>query len=121
MISDDEKTPPLVPRRRENGRTPPPSLTPLPAVTPLPVATPRPTLALKKPPLGRPSGALTIAEMVDQITRDVRRFATVEVERRQAELRAELAGALQTATRLGLAAIVLTLVALCAVAVNLAR
>ena len=59
--------------------------------------------------------------MVEQITRDVRRFATAELERRQGELRAEMTTAIQGANRLGLTAIVLTVLTLLVVALSVVR
>ena len=105
---DDDETPSVIPLFAESGRTPTPSvpLAPLPA--------PRPLLGRRKPPLGRPEGALTVAEMRERMSRDVGQAATSEIERRHGELRDELAAALEGARRLALAAIVMNALALVA-------
>jgi hypothetical protein len=97
MIGDNDKTPAIVPLGLDGGRTPTPRLVPA---------------MLKKPPLGRPPGAFSVAEMVERITRDVRRATLAEVERRHAELRAELAADIRAATHLGVAALVVSALAL---------
>jgi hypothetical protein len=115
MISDDDKTPSVVTLVGiEVGGTPPP------------VVTPRPVLAsLKKPPLGRPAGAFSVSEMVEQIKQEVRRAASADLERRQAELRAEvqreqdelraeLTTEIRTATGLGIAALLMNALAIVA-------
>ena len=108
MNADDDEMPSVIPLFAEIGRTPTPSvpLAPLPA--------PRPLLGRRKPPLGRPEGALTVAEMTERLSRDVGQAATAEIERRHGELRDELAAAIESARGLALAAIVMNALALVA-------
>jgi hypothetical protein len=121
MLSDDDETPPVITFALENGRRRPVLLpTPSPIVTPTPVLTPRPTLTLKKPPFGRPPGSLTITELVERVTSDVRRATLAELEHRQAELRAEIGAEIKAATSLGLAALVVNTLAIVTVLVALA-
>ncbi|HVU49670.1 MAG TPA: hypothetical protein VHL80_03225 [Polyangia bacterium] len=82
---------------------------------PLPPPTSRSQRAtLKRPPLGRPPGALTVAEMTERISRDVGRAATSEIERRHGELRLELAADVRGATGLAIAAIAMNALAIVA-------
>jgi Flp pilus assembly protein TadB len=98
MLSEDEKTPPLIPvdpdLLKSTARTP---------------------VSRKNPPVGRPPGALSIAEMVEKITEEVRRGATDEIDRKQRELRVELGAEIRGATSLGIAALVMNAVAILAV------
>jgi hypothetical protein len=130
MLSDDEETLPVI-ALGTNGHAPPvtkapPVVTPravvapLSVVAPLPTVIPRPTLTLKRPPFSRPAGALTISEMIERITKDVRRTSSNEIEGRHAELRAEIAAEVKAATGLGLAALVMNALAIVAVVVELA-
>jgi hypothetical protein len=108
MSADDDETPTVIPLFVESGRAP------APASAALPLPTPRPMLGLKKPPLGRPPGALTVAEMTERISRDVGRAATSEIERRHRELRVELAADVKGATGLAIAALVMNAIAIVA-------
>jgi hypothetical protein len=105
MIGENDKTPAIIPTGLDGGRTPTPRLQPA---------------VLKKPPLGRPPGALSISEMVDQITRDVRRATLAEIERRHTALRTELAADVRSATHLSVAAIAMNALAI-VVSLALAR
>jgi hypothetical protein len=94
MIGDDEKTPSILTPLGEAGKTP------------------RPVFALPpRPPLGRPAGALSVAELREQITREVHRAAAIELEHKAGALRAELAGEVRTATGLAIAALVMSTLA----------
>jgi len=106
MNADDDEMPSVIPLFAESGRAPTPSvpLAPLPA--------PRPLLGRRKLPLGRPEGALTVAEMTERISRDVGLAATSEIERRHGELRDELTAALESARGLALSAIVMNALAI---------
>jgi hypothetical protein len=73
MLSDDEKTPPLVTPGVDGARTPRPLY-----VVP------------RRPPAGRPPGALSFSEMVERITDEVQARATTDLERKHAALRAEV-------------------------------
>jgi hypothetical protein len=119
MQSDDDETPPVITFALENGRRRPVLLpTPSPVVTPPPVLTPRPTP--KKAPFGRPASSLTISELVERVTSEVQRATTDELERRHAELRAEIGAEIKAATSFGLAAIVMNALAIVTVVVELA-
>ena len=83
MLSDDDKTPPVMTLGTDGAKTPRPMY-----VVP------------RRPPAGRPPGALSFAEMVERITDEVQRRATADLERKHAEMRAEV-----TALRAGLAAL----------------
>jgi hypothetical protein len=124
--TDDDKTPSVIPLFLETVRTPPPilmppplrsslsdpDLTPTPVLTTLPAPTPRRDHSLKKPPFGRPAGALSVAEMTERISREVGRAATDEIDRRHGELRDALAANIKGATGLALAAIVMNALAI---------
>jgi hypothetical protein len=116
-MSDDDEMPQVIPLfipNAANGSRPALVSTPPPAPSPLPQPAPRSTLGLKKPPLGRPTGALTVAEMTERISRDVGRAATAEIERRHGELRLELASDIRGATGLAIAAIAMNAIAIIA-------
>jgi hypothetical protein len=112
MISDDEATPPLIRLPAENGHTPGPLGTPTPVLTALPVMPARSSFGPKRPPLGRPTSSLSVAELVERITQDVRRSAETALELKHAELRAELAARIRSVAGLGLAAIVMNALAI---------
>ena len=97
MISEDEKTPAVV------------------HVDVGPSLTPPPTLPRKRPPPGRLPGALSISEIVDRVTREVRERADADFERAQRALAAELTSEVRTATSLGIAAIALNVIVVFAV------
>ena len=98
MLSDDEKTPALI------------ALDPDLLKSTAPTAAPR-----KTPPAGRPAGALSISELVEKITEEVRRATVAELDRKQGELRAELGAEIRSAASLGIAALVMNAVAILAV------
>jgi hypothetical protein len=95
-------------------------VTPPEFATPMPAGAPRPTLSLKKPPFGRPPGALTITEMVERITKDVGRATSADVARRHDELRAEIAAEVNTAMSLGKTAIVMNALTIITIVLALA-
>jgi hypothetical protein len=64
----------------------------------------------RRPPPGRPPGALSLSEIVDKVTREAREHADAELERVQQRLRTELMDEVRTATGLGIAAIALNAV-----------
>jgi VIT1/CCC1 family predicted Fe2+/Mn2+ transporter len=64
----------------------------------------------RRPPPGRPPGALSISEIVERVTREARERADAELERVQQRLCAELREEVRTATGLGIAAIALNAV-----------
>jgi hypothetical protein len=64
----------------------------------------------RRPPPGRPAGALSISEIVDKVTREARARADAELEQVQQRLCAELRDEVRTATGLGVAAIALNAV-----------
>ncbi|HEY2731284.1 MAG TPA: hypothetical protein VGK52_15180 [Polyangia bacterium] len=98
MLSDDEQTPPLIAV----------DLDLLKSTAPTPVAR-------KTPPAGRPPGALSISELVEKITEEVRRGTADELDRKQRELRAELGADIRSATSLGIAALVMNAVSILAI------
>jgi hypothetical protein len=69
----------------------------------------------RRPPPGRPPGALSISEIVDKVTREARERADAELERVQQRLCAELRDEVRTATGLGVAAIALNALAVFAI------
>jgi hypothetical protein len=91
MISDEEKTPAVV--------------------TLDAIATQATALGIRRrPPPGRPAGALSISEIVEKVTREARERSDAELERVQQRLNAELRDEVRTATALGIAAIALNAV-----------
>jgi hypothetical protein len=107
MLSDDDKTPPVMTLGTDGAKTPRPLY-----VVP------------RRPPAGRPPGALSFAEMVERITDEVQRRATADLERKHAEvtavraevaalrseltaLRTELTSDFRTALGLGIAAVMM--------------
>ena len=101
MLPDDEKTPSLIvnPDMIDAG-----------------LKSPAPTLAPRKtPPAGRPPGALSVSEMVEKITEEVRRGTADEIERKQRELRDELGAEIRSAASLGIGALVMNAVVILAV------
>jgi hypothetical protein len=98
MLSDEEKTPPLLAVDLDLLKST--------AATPI---------ARKTPPAGRPPGALSISELVEKITEEVRRGTADELDRKQRELRAELGAEIRSAASLGIAALVMNAVAILAV------
>jgi hypothetical protein len=101
MIQDEDET---------GDKTPP--VTP---GTPDAVKTPRPlSLVPRRPPPGRPSASLSVSELVERITRDVRSTLPGEIDRRHDQLRDELVGGVRIATGLGVAAIAMNVVAILA-------
>jgi hypothetical protein len=97
MIPAAEKTPPV-------EITPPPSARP-PRLTPGP---------LKTVPSGRPAGALSISEMVEKITSQVReqsRRERDEILRANRDLRLELTEQIRMAMSLGIAALAMNALA----------
>jgi hypothetical protein len=69
----------------------------------------------RRPPPGRPPGALSISEIVDKVTREARARADADLERIEARLCAELRDEVKTATGLGVAAIALNALAVLAI------
>jgi hypothetical protein len=69
----------------------------------------------RRPPPGRPLGALSISEIVDKVTREARARADVELQRVEQRLCAELRDEVRTATGLGIAAIALNALAVFAI------
>ncbi len=98
MLSDNEKTPPLIAV----------DLDLLKGTAPTPI--PR-----KTPPTGRPPGALSTSELVEKITEEVRRGIADELDRKQRELRAELGAEIRSAASLGIAALAMNAVTILAV------
>jgi hypothetical protein len=105
MIRDDEtsdKTPSLTLGTTDAAKTP----------------RPRPfALVPRRPPPGRPSSSVSLSELVERITRDVRSATEGELERRHDELRGELIGGVRIATGFSVAAIVMNVVALLAIVI----
>jgi hypothetical protein len=105
MIRDDEtsaKTPSITPTAPAGAKDP----------------LPRPfALVPRRPPPGRPSTSVSLSELVERITRDVRSATEGELERRHDELRGELVGGVRVATGFSVAAIVMNVVALLAIVV----
>jgi hypothetical protein len=96
MILEDEKTPPVV--------------------TLDAIASHAAALGIRRrPPPGRPAGALSISEIVDKVTREARDRADAELERVQQRLCTELRDEVKTATVLGSAAIALNALTIFAV------
>jgi hypothetical protein len=117
MLSDEDKTPPLVMLAADVER--PPLVTIAPGAE-----RPRPPLLAphKTPPPGRPPGALAISELVEKVTKDVSAQARTEIalavtklERENATLRAEVTAQMRVA--MGLAIIALGMNAIGAIAV----
>lgn len=98
MLSDDEKTPPLIAVDVDLFKSTAPTC-----------------LVRKTPPAGRPPGALSVSELVEKITEEVRRGTADELDRKQRELRAELGAEIRSAASLGIAALVMNAVAILAV------
>lgn len=96
MISDEEKTPAVV--------------------TLDSIASQAAALGIRRrPPPGRPLGALSISEIVDKVTREARERADAELQRMEQRLCAELRDEVRTATGLGIAAIALNALAVFAI------
>lgn len=106
MIRDDDKTPSITLGTPDAAKAP----------------RPRPfALVPRRPPPGRPSSSVSVSELVERITRDVRNATDGELERRhdelRDELRGELIGGVRIATGFSVAAIVMNVVALLAIVI----
>jgi len=116
MLSDEDKTPPLV-LAAEVERPPLVTIAPGAERPPRPMPAPH-----KTPPPGRPAGALAVSELVEKVTRDVSAqaraeiaLAVTELGRENAALRAEVTAQMRVA--MGLAIIALGMNAIGAIAV----
>jgi hypothetical protein len=103
MTTDDEKTPNVIALAGASPKTN------------------RPLFAVpRRPPPGRPSDSISLAELIERITREVRAAATAEFERRHGELRAELGADVRGATSLGIASLVMNALVIIALVATLA-